>query len=1109
MAHWRLLSSVIIGVLLASAIMAGTVIYFDSLREVALKHALTQRTATELDILTTAEKRPTSHEEYQRVSSVTERQVDLRLAWLLQDRIRVGKTATFYFATPGKEELAGKDDKRAYFAFAPRLQQHMTLLPGGRLPREQPLNPPGEPLELEAIVPVEAAQLLEVGVGDSLSLVPYWEDAMPYARVVISGVFQRDDPENEFWYLYKRALQAGTTLTVRAVPLFISEETYLGMMGPAFSNVESTYAWLLDVDTERLNAGNSAQALSDIELTQRWVGAALNDYRQSTALFGVLKEYDQRLFFTKVPMLVFLILIAVVILYYVVTLSSLVVERQRSEVALLRSRGASSGQILAVFVLEGATISVLAALAGPLLAAIGISVLGFTPAFSDLSGNARLPVSISTGAYMMSALGGLLSFVALMVPAVQASRIGVTGHRQQTTRPSRLPAFQRYYLDVLLLIVSIVLFRQLTQQGSVLATGLLGEVAVNQLLLAIPALMLVAAAMILLRLFPLVMNLSSRLLSRWLPAGLVLGLWQMARNPTHYARLSLLLILTAGLGIFAASLVGTLELSFNERVLYSTGSDIRLEGVELNNRGISSNLVERYERSSAIDVASPVFRGRGFDSTKPRSGSFTMLAVNEDSLRKVARFRDDFSKMPMEALLKSLRPSSPPEGIELPPRAGVIEVLLKANRPERDVRVYARIKDANDRYASYSLGRLGETDPLGNVKKADWGRLRASLLDSELLPVDPLTLVSLGVHATHRAGRLRRGSILMDQITVGTLQPGQEPSDPAIETEIIEPFDDATGWSVLQLIPDTLSDDLREADASFNGDSGSVMFTWSDGQPMTSRGIFYGPQMSPLPVLASKSFIKDTGYPLGEEIGVSLGGHQIPVRLVDTIDFFPTLDPFRERFLIADLESLVRYANLDPLSNEFQPNEVWLSIEADDIDGASLVQSLAREPFPSQFVNDRAKRLADFQVDPLAKAGWSALLFIAFSTVLILSCVGFVVHSYVSFREREWQFALLRTVGISMKQLTTLVLLEQVLVIAAGMALGSWTGGRLVGIIMPFLGHDDRGGPVVPPFAMEVNWALLLITYAVMASVFAVIITGVIWFIRRTSLQRIMRIGDM
>ena len=42
LANWKLLSSVVIGVLLASAIMAGTVIYFDSLKDLALKSELSR-----------------------------------------------------------------------------------------------------------------------------------------------------------------------------------------------------------------------------------------------------------------------------------------------------------------------------------------------------------------------------------------------------------------------------------------------------------------------------------------------------------------------------------------------------------------------------------------------------------------------------------------------------------------------------------------------------------------------------------------------------------------------------------------------------------------------------------------------------------------------------------------------------------------------------------------------------------------------------------------------------------------------------------------------------------------------------------------------------------
>ncbi len=215
-------------------------------------------------------------------------------------------------------------------------------------------------------------------------------------------------------------------------------------------------------------------------------------------------------------------------------------------------------------------------------------------------------------------------------------------------------------------------------------------------------------------------------------------------------------------------------------------------------------------------------------------------------------------------------------------------------------------------------------------------------------------------------------------------------------------------------------------------------------------------------------------------------------------------------YLVADLTSLTQYANLGASNRQLEANELWISVADERQAGADIVQEIDDvRGYSATSIHDRDALLADSKVDPLVKAGWRSLLFLAFSAVLILSCLGFLVHAYVSFRSRQLQFALLRTVGLSSKQLITMVWLEQTLVIAAGMALGTWMGGRLGAIIMPFLGHDDWGGQVLPPFALQVNWSALLITYGLMAVVFAVITLGIIWLIHRISVQQILRMGEM
>ena len=239
-----------------------------------------------------------------------------------------------------------------------------------------------------------------------------------------------------------------------------------------------------------------------------------------------------------------------------------------------------------------------------------------------------------------------------------------------------------------------------------------------------------------------------------------------------------------------------------------------------------------------------------------------------------------------------------------------------------------------------------------------------------------------------------------------------------------------------------------------------------------------------------------------------VAGHRVPILLAGVIDLFPTVTALGGRYLVTDIDALTGYANMAALGDALTPNQVWLVSSTSGPERGRLVEDLGILGGPATVVYDRERRLDETRVDPLVNAGWRSLLSLSFAAVLILSCIGFLVHAYVSYRNRLVQFALMRTVGVSVSQLITMVWVEQAMVVAVGMALGTWMGARLGAVIMPFLGHDDWGDRVVPPFTTEVDWAALLVTYGLMFAVFAVITLGLVWLIRRISVHSVLRLGD-
>lgn len=1099
LAHWKLMGSTILGVLLSSVLLSGSIIYFDSLKELAIRDNINNRANTDLDIILRTTTSPISIKQYQSTSDTVEQEAINQIGWLHDRILKSGRSESFFLSNPENKENAREGDARTYFNFIPNLEQNITLVAGGWSPSGMKSFMPEDTITVEALVSLTAAQTFGVEAGHRFTAVHPSDNTNPYVEIVVTGVFEQSakyDPE--FWHLDGEVLQPHPESPFRNLPFYLPEESFFEILGAAYPKMEANYAWLIDVSDEKINARNAEEALLAIRNFNSTLNATLPNYRSDTVLSNILSEYETRIFFSQIPMFVVLTLIAIVILYYVITLSSMAIENRRTEIVMLRSRGAGTHQILSVFAIEGASIALIVTAIAPLIAAITISSLGITPAFSDLTNGSLTSVSISLNSYYLSALGGILSFIALIIPAFQASKTGVNEQRYQTARPSHIPIFQKYYLDVLLLLTGMFLFQQLSEQGSLIADDLLGGPIANNLLFTVPAIILLATGMISLRLFPILMKIISKVLSPTLPAGIALGIWQVTRDPIHYSRLSLLLMLTAGLGIFSSNFGSTLQMSFKERVLYSVGSDIKISNLEP--QGNSSTyiteapLLKSFGRLEGVDQLSRVLRTPGQALGTLSAPSIVMLSVDTNSFGDVGWFRKDFSDTPITPLLKSLEVKTLPTGLDLPTNTVTLGVRIRSDRLQPTIELSVRIRNSLEEHIDY---------PLGNLSSTGWLDLNTNLINrghEAFLSNTPLSMVSLQIRETSTDKPLSSGSLIVDHITA---------INSSGNRTIVENFDSISGWQILHATSSALSDKLNESTSVSNLEPGSAIFSWSSGEPLTPRGIFPGPTISPLPVLASVEFSNSTNYEKGDTLDVSISGIKIPVRIIDVISFFPTIKAQDDLFLVSDLNSLRKHTNLGGFSNTLPPIELWIST-AEESPRISLSKQLSEVPgYRATGIVDRASILAKSKVDPLVEAGWKSLLFIAFSAVLILSCIGFLLHAYMSYKSREVQFALARTLGFSTKQLNAMIWVEHGFIIIIGMVLGTWMGSRLSATVMPFLSHDDRGSKVIPPFTMEYDWITLLITYSIMLLIFTLTLLGLVWIINRITIQKILRLGDL
>ena len=1167
-ANWRLLSAVIIGSILAGTIMSATVVYFESLRDIALQKELADQNPADLDMLIEADQTPINPDTHEELTQSMETLLLSRVGKFTTDYQRAMRTWTFFVDEPPElvplgecpcrptvaepdsfnereEPLIECDCRRIQCMTVPN-EDHSVHVVAGRYPEINAEPSTGSDLTVEAMLDAEAAELFELELGDVIPARPHWDEQNVNVNIRLTGLYERAQPEAPEWRIFDQAFGSRSS-SLEFAQFVLPQQSMLEVLGIYFPNMGAEYAWFLDVDPTTIHATDTQLIRQTLEITENELRSQVDGFVLDTELDKTLLRYEVELFFNRLPMFIVLILIVLVVVYYTATLAGLLIEAQSADVALLRGRGTTSRQLLIMFAVETLIIAAFAIVLGPFLAIWGVSFLGTLPFFGELNGGEALPVNLTRNVYIMAGIGSILTIIALMIPALRVTQQGVLGERAGRARPQRLAFIQRYYLDLGFLGVVLFLFWQLTRQGSFVATNLFGENTVNQVILAVPALFLVAAGIVLLRVFPLMMDLLGRLLttglaSKIISPAVVLGIWQMARNPAHYSRVSLLLILTAGLGVFAASFAATLERSAHDQILYSTGGDIRVPGISNRPGGRSFNLEEDLRDVKGIEEATTIYRLRGSITAGFNFDQFSVLAIDPDEISDIAWHRRDFTSNGYEETFQAIAFHSD-EGIPLPEDARFLTARVKPLFPMPEVRFVARLSDANNRFYSIDLGMLlpearsrqrfpcalEYADPENDeLPLPSWCRIGTSLQPAPfgrervLLPVGPLKLHSIGVSTFD--GSLRSGAVDIDDIS--TI------SNDGTKMYRVEFFDGESDyqWNMMRPTQEAFADtfDPSPLPAEEAENPGIMRLRWAAGQLNEFRGISSGRTIENIPVLASETLLDRVGASVGETLNVSIDNERTSLVVAGIIDYFPTLNPEESSFVIMDYEAAHTLVNARRHTGERVPNEAWLMTEAgtpsieelemlkDEAGGSRLrytaTSSVERNiellRLRSGPINDRLSLLANVSVDPLVSEGWRALLGVAFVTVLIVSAIGFVVHTRVAFRRRLAEFALLRTIGLSMRQLLLLILLEQLIVVGVAVAIGIFMGTRLGDTIIPYLARSGQDANVVPPMTLEIYWTGFATTFGLLAIVFAVVITISLVSVYNMAIHRVMRIGE-
>jgi putative ABC transport system permease protein len=485
--------------------------------------------------------------------------------------VRYAKTDNFRLFPTDQVAYADVRDPLAWvnFAFVSDMEEHVTFLEGG-MPAVASADP-SDPLEV-AVTEAMADQLgLQIGepfmtfrrmdteTGQRVVQIP----------IVISGIWTARDPLDEYWF-YR--------LSVFDNQLFIPEASFQGRVAPLLIDEIAQALWYIVMDGSHIHANDVGWLVARIEAVQQRAATLLANTRLEISPYAALNRYRVQSQLLNILLYAFSIPIIGLLIAFIGLVVGLAVARQRNEIAVLRSRGATAIQILAIAVLEAFILGAVALGTGIPVSEMISRAIGATRSFLNftIESNLRVDMTMATLRFGLAALG--VTLVAQVVPSLGAARHTIISYKQESARTVRPPWWQRAWLDVLLLIPAGYGAYLLQQQGSIVLPGGAGGGGVfdNPLLFLVPSLGALALTLLVLRVLPLLMMAVAWIASRTNSVGFLLATRYLSRDPGFYTAPLILLILTLSLSAFTASLAQTLDNHLYDQSYYRTGADVRL-----------------------------------------------------------------------------------------------------------------------------------------------------------------------------------------------------------------------------------------------------------------------------------------------------------------------------------------------------------------------------------------------------------------------------------------------------------------------------------------------------------------------------------------------------
>lgn len=429
--------------------------------------------------------------------------------------------------------------------------------------------------KFEVMISEETMYVRHISVGDEFIIKHPGNADLNPMHIVVVGVF-RPMVRSELLYLFANISGQNENVFLHG-SLF--EEVFINNF------LINDTIWYLALDYHAIDVHDIAGVLETSLNLEEWIRErGFTSVMPITRLLPRFQQYREEL----IPLLFSLYApIIIMLFFYLFMVSSMVVNKQKNEIAVLKSRGAGRLQIMFGYFVESLIYGFIGLVLGPLLGIALTRILGSTTGFLEFVNRTALDVELNYVIYIYALTGALLSVIAILLPVYTATKSDILEHKKKTSRFAGIPIWKKYFIDILALVISLYGLYQfdLMRQDLVVTSDV--RLSIDPLLFVISTLFIMGIGLLFIRIFPIFIELIYRIGKKYWPLTVYSTMIQVARSIHSYQFLMIFIVMTVATAIFSATAARTINQNAHDRIRYHGGADHvlmahwRVEGVEI------------------------------------------------------------------------------------------------------------------------------------------------------------------------------------------------------------------------------------------------------------------------------------------------------------------------------------------------------------------------------------------------------------------------------------------------------------------------------------------------------------------------------------------------